>query len=460
MPAVSEARLRSEQALVSVLIQDPGGAGPLAYTSSVQTKDFQNAWFQQMYGALVEDSLWNHPYVTHAAPSERTRILCNMLYQRLQTRMQGLADDARAQANAAARQAELAMRTAEFAHRQAEEARADTQWWLTHAPDHPLAAEAQTWEAQASARESISVDNAERASKTSNATARRAATLEKTVASEQAWKSAEESMWKLSSPQHGAAPHYAGYYARQVLEHGIAHKVHRIGEDLMAKVHVPGANVVQQIAEIRDTMDQLAGEQIRTGSVEPTLPVPAVANLQNPERWEALRTEGQVLISIVAHPEQLTQSDAASLKPRDMSRPEHAYLLAAVIEQQSLGLEMDAYQLTHRAWAAAERDGVALDSGYVYDMTMTARHRELSYGPSPEQLARAAHEQAPALIALSVQRQTATVVAQMNEQLSRGVAPLDVVSSMRNGLAHAEQQATRHAQAFAEQGTPYRGAAR
>ncbi|MGW1365156.1 hypothetical protein ACWCQP_48310 [Streptomyces chartreusis] len=456
------ARLCSEQALVSALIRDPASVGPIALASAVAPRDFGNVWFQQMYGALVEDGLWHHPYVKQAATeNERVRTLCFMLYQRLQTRMQALADGALAEADAAARHAELAVRRAEFAHRQAEEARADTEWWLENAPDNPMAMDAQAWEAQAWARASISVDDAERAAQARDKSARRAASLGKTVASDQAWARAWDAMWKIASPEHGAAPYYGGHYARQVLEHGIAQRVHQVGEELMAKVHAPGASAAQQIADIRAAMDQLAAEQVRTGSVEPILPTADVADLENPERWEALRTEGQVMISLVAHPEQLAHSDAAGLQPRDMSRPEHAYLLAAVIEQQTLGLEMDPYQLTQRAWAAAQHDGTAVDTGYLFNMTMTARHQELTpHGPSPQQLARIARQQAPSLIALSVQRQAATVIAQMRVHLEQGIAPRDVVSSMRSGLAHVEQQALRHPQALADQDASYQGATR
>lgn len=460
MSANSNARRISEQALVSALIQDSAGVGPIALASAVASRDFGNVWFQQMYGALVEDSLWNHPYVTQAAPADRVYTLCSMVYQRLRTRMQALADGARAEAEAAAWQAELALRSAEFALRQAEEAQADTEWWLENAPDHPLAAEAQAWETQTWARASIGADQAERAAKARDDSAQRARSLETTITSEGAWAAAWDSMRKFASPELGSRPEYGGYYARQVLEHGIAQRAHQVGEELMAKVHAPGASAARQIADIRAAMDQLAAEQVRTGSIEPILPTAAVVDLENPERWEALRTEGQVMISLVAHPEQLTWSDAAALQPRDMRRPEHAYLLAAVIEQRSLGLEMDPYQLTQRAWAAAQDDGVDVDTGYVFNMTMTARHRELtSQGPSPEQMARIAHEKAPGLIALSVQRQTAVVVARMRAQLAQGVAPRDVVTAMRSGLAHAEQQALRHPQAFADQGAPYQGAA-
>ncbi|MFE0061854.1 hypothetical protein [Streptomyces sp. NPDC059003] len=456
----AQARLRSEQALISTLIQDVAKMGPLAQASSVRSRDFGNIWLQQMYGALVEDGLWNHPYVTQASGLERVKTVCLMLRQRLQTRMQTLADGLRADADVADREAKAAVDRARTAHGQAEDAREDTNWQLENFPAaHPMCRQAQEWEAQAWANATIHADTADHAVKAREQAQRRAAQLQETLASLKAWEGVWEAIGEFAFSEQRADPQHGARYARQVLEHGIAERVHQLGQELTAQVQGPGATLDEQIAAVRAAMDRFTAEPTLTAGGEPIVPAPVFADLTHPQRWQALRVEEQVVMSLVAHPEQLAHGNAAALRPRDMSKPEHHYLLAAVIEQHRDGVTMDPTDLTHRAWEAASRDDVEVDVEYLISTTMTARHHAVVGGRAthPMSLNQTAQREAPVLIALSVQRQTAMVVKQTQAQLAAGSAPHQTASLMRNGLAHVLDQAQRHPQAAATPQAPHRG---
>ncbi|MFI1204827.1 hypothetical protein ACH4VR_36265 [Streptomyces sp. NPDC020883] len=443
----AEARLLSEQALIGALLKDPIYAGTVARESGVRSSDFGNPWLQHMYGALVEDGLWNHPYVTSAPPYDRTRIITAMLFERLRTRMQAAADAAAAELAAWQLQAEHHLRVAKFAGTQAEEAAAETAWWAKNFPNSQLFAQAKHWEMQAHTRALVTKDAAAQAVKRRDEAAKIYRRLDKTVKSPQAWDAAWEAVRKVSSPEDSATPQNSPRYARLVLEQGISTRAHTIGQKLLAQVNAPATGAMQQLADIHAALDALGQEALRDGPVEPIWPIAPEALRPEDQQWESRRAEGRVLISVIAHPEQLNRNPAAALTSRDMTRPEHAYLLAAAQDHHARGLGMDAYQLASEAWSMAARDGVVVETGYMYNLAMNAKHPELSPGgPPPAQMAHIADVEAPSLIQLTVQRTTAAAVAQLDEQLQRGVAPRQAVATFRSGLAYAAEQAHRHPQ--------------
>ncbi|GGV56556.1 hypothetical protein GCM10010245_89540 [Streptomyces spectabilis] len=279
---------------------------------------------------------------------------------------------------------------------------------------------------------------------------RRATRLEATLANELAWTTTWETIVSFTSGRGGGSPDSAYLYARQVMEHGIAARVHQVGQELMVQVHAAGVRPAEQIVAVRTAMQQLTanGGPGRRGA--PVVLQPVVIRLESVTTWQWHRLESEVMLSLVAYPEQLTRSQAAILKPRDMRKPEHRYLLAAVIDQYRLGLDMDPFHLAHKVWASAAGDGVQLNVGYVVQLALTAQHHEApDVRPHLPELPRLAQEKAPVVVALSVQRHTAKAVSHTVSRLAEGTAPRRAADMLRTRLAALLQQAQRYPHAIA-----------
>ncbi|GAA1193711.1 hypothetical protein [Streptomyces rhizosphaericus] len=450
MPSASDARKIAEQALVSCLLQDVLNVGPAAVQAGVQVSDIDDIWFQQMYGVLVEDGMWRDPMVIHAGPEERIDVVRQLAWGKLRTRMYALARTALAERVAAEYASDLANHQANAAYEEAKEAVYDAAWWAKEEPDSPRMHQARAWEAEVYARAVMYAGEAERAAQRRNTAVEKHTLLLHTITSRQAWSSARDLMQSLAVSPLAADTRHSAVYMCQVIEHGISARARAIGEELDLQLHdLAGVSAPQMLTHLRAAIDALGVEQIRTGDMKALVPTPVQAQVKEASRWNAPRIEDEVLISLVAFSEQLTNSNAAGLRPEDMSRPERAHLLTALIEQVRDGLAMDPHQLTQRALQSAERKGEEVDVGYflnILDRALNPHHtgRYPGGSPSREQLARLAHEKTPGLIMLSVRRHVTTIVVQSREQLKGGASPRTVVAGMRSNLAYAAEQVHRH----------------